>query len=67
MAAENLGVVDHMYALEALKVADIDGQRLRDAMNAHARGEAGVMYLHAFDFMSDEEFPPTIMHFAAVS
>ena len=36
-------------SVETLEVADIDGRQLPDAMNIHARGQSGIMNLHALD------------------
>jgi hypothetical protein len=58
--------MDGVEPREALKVPDIDGQQLRDPVNVHARGQAGIMYLHTFDFVHDEKVPPTVVHIAAV-
>jgi hypothetical protein len=58
--------MNHEESVEALKVVDVDGQQMGDAMNVHARGEAGVMDLHALDFVRDQKLTPTIMHVATV-
>jgi len=51
---------------EPLKVPDVDGRQLRDAVNIHAGREPRVMDLYALDFVREEKLPPAVMHVAAV-
>jgi hypothetical protein len=57
---DHLGRMNGPESFEPLEVPDIKGQQLRDAVNVHARGQAGVMDLHAFDPVGDEKPPPQI-------
>src|ERR1017187_2478939 len=58
--------MDRAESFESLEIPDIDGRQLRDAVNVHARSQAGIVDLHALDVVHDEKPPPTIMHVAAV-
>jgi hypothetical protein len=58
--------MDDAQQREALKVPDVDGQQLRDAVNVHTGREPGVMNLHALDLVHEEKMPPAVMHVAAV-
>jgi hypothetical protein len=58
--------MDHPEPLESSEIANIDRQQLCNAVNVHARGQTGIMDLHALDFVRDEKTPPSIMHSATV-
>ena len=58
--------MDRTEPFESLEIPDIDRQQLRNAMNVHARGHAGIVDLHALDVVRDQQPPPTIVHVAAV-
>lgn len=51
--------MDRAESLESLEIPDIDGQQLRNAVNVHARSQAGIVDLHAPDVVHDEKLPPT--------
>jgi glyoxylate carboligase len=63
---EHFGRVAYAKPDEPLKVPNIEGRQLRDAVNIHAGGQAGVMHLHALDVMRYEKPPPTVMDIPAV-
>ena len=66
LLTDHLGGMDYEESVKALKVPDVDGQQVRDAVNIHALSQPSVMDLHALDFVSNKKLTPTVMHVAAV-
>ena len=62
----NIGGVENSQIHEAGEVPNVNCQQLRNAVDKHTGGESGIVDLHAFDFVLNQQPAPAVMHCLAV-